>query len=1578
MRLWKHCLFVTLLLNCAYSALGVIAFSGTAGFCPSAVLHFPLNSSTPSNQILWSPAKATLHGGAAYNAGSAATVFTAGDYVDINWVEAGTVDTIFSVWFRVDTLNDFANIFSFGQGAVTSQYVYAALQTASNGVRLGFGTSTLAGARTEQTLVVPNAFIVGTWTHLSALFLANNTIAAFINGTRAGVTTTTSALQYANFTTPYVGKSQISTDGQFVGAIASFSVYLQQLPSSYASAYSSGCPAFIETNGFSAFVLGADAGTTVLAPNISSDGTTGVGFVGQISDFQLYNYDLLKGTGSCAPAPPPRPPMPPSPPPPPRPPPSPPNPPSFSAIDAVVSATIQVHIAAGNSLNAMKWTWGLQTRFQADIAYLFNVSSALDVLVTDAVDGGTDDNGLVLINVGTVVRDPLGAAHVASLFRTSKTVLGLPASTTYLNANGFAGAVASASYAGPNSLSTLPGSAFPSAATSIVLNGTSIDKFDFSDAKALAGAIGLATGFNSGATFYVTGVYPYYDAFLRAYVPTKIVVGIAAWNANATGAIDTMLTLLPSPSKKNRYEHTQLINAVSLNGLPAINRVDLYENYDQPLTAFNESLAYEFATVNVLVDGLNVSDFTNSDIVAAEFSAVVAKVLDASSAAVGVLGAKRVNDTETLVGLSLSSNRADSAAEVLTRFESKTSDEFVRRLAFSGLPEITRVALQHPTYLREAVKQPPPAEFVVALTYTVTTSGYNPAPGLGAFGALISDLGGDLSIPETEMAEIGFKIVSATQFKLGVAIKLSTLAAANAAVTAIRARNATKAVVGLPQVTSTVLSNVCVGKPTDLSTFTPPGGSVTLKLTQSSAVPFLEFQRRAFVAAVANFFNVTSDRVSVADVSYTATQVTLGLAVPGTAPAALLAAMSDSTAPENTQFVTAIAAFGFPHITKVTTANNQPGDALLMKPFSTIGDFYSAFNLQFNGIVTPVQSYVVAAAVAKALGRPASTVAVTPPDVVLERTTSLGVMFVSENAKEAGQLESYVLTQSFANSLDAFCADGGLISVVVQKVSSVVPAVGKIDYKGTGTLFTFNLAGSVPAPFAYALLPNIAKVAKLSTTCCEVVNANTSVVSVLVNSDTVTISGPTLAAAITANGIPQVKGLTERATFRVRPQPDQVTYGIVLELRMTVRNARSVFNAVEDAAFLAVLCASLQRAPGCAGITGASSTLAANRASTTQEYGIALLAQNASDAFLYLSQVDQAIVSSTVLFDRVSLAFPDIVSITSALAPAVYEPSSIVFGVDPVVAFVISMENFNSKTINSEKKAAIVVAAANFFDVQSQFVAITEIYQNGTGTSISMVIQAADYTAANTLANMPDAGFLQVFQNSGFPNATGVSIANKPQIGVPTVYNRATVGPFKGKQALVHEGVSRFTLSISGEMVSRFNSAAAFGQLNAAISASTGVPPLCIYFESTNASSFAVQANDVFIPVLINCDSTGTSFATQKLADEFTIRLSLQTTQFQQAGFVGALRATIGVPEVAATAAPVSTSALPAASVAIIVFAALGGCFVLVLAAWWFRRWTRQMNSKQRRNQELYEKLLAQEEDDAYYPRSQGGAVRRR
>ena len=136
-------LFVTLLLNCAYSALGVIAFPGTAGVCPSAVLHFRLNSSTPSNQILWSPAKATLHGGAAYNAGSAATVFTAGDYVDINWVEAGTVDTIFSVWFRVDTLNDFANIFSFGQGAVTSQYVYAALQTASNGVRLGFGTSSL-------------------------------------------------------------------------------------------------------------------------------------------------------------------------------------------------------------------------------------------------------------------------------------------------------------------------------------------------------------------------------------------------------------------------------------------------------------------------------------------------------------------------------------------------------------------------------------------------------------------------------------------------------------------------------------------------------------------------------------------------------------------------------------------------------------------------------------------------------------------------------------------------------------------------------------------------------------------------------------------------------------------------------------------------------------------------------------------------------------------------------------------------------------------------------------------------------------------------------------------------------------------------------------------------------------------------------------------------------------------------------------------------------------------------------------------------------------------------------------------
>lgn len=275
--------------------LGCLLFWCAAGhpapsrrpFCPSAAHAFSFDSDAAVDRVEWSTAKLRLVNAARYSKASNALRVDSGGYAEIDWVEAGGTSLTFTTWFAADAAVDNAGLFSFGvaDSFFSQSYIFAQLHTSSNVLSVGHGGyADLQDLRLEDVVNAPAFVAPDQWSHLAAVFDRNGTTAVYLNASLVAVHHSFEPVPYAVRLSSYIGRSHVATDAHFRGWFADFAIYYETLSDAVIAGLLNGethlCPAFQPASNFTFASVGG--------------GLQGAGLQGDVSDFVVYNYDILK------------------------------------------------------------------------------------------------------------------------------------------------------------------------------------------------------------------------------------------------------------------------------------------------------------------------------------------------------------------------------------------------------------------------------------------------------------------------------------------------------------------------------------------------------------------------------------------------------------------------------------------------------------------------------------------------------------------------------------------------------------------------------------------------------------------------------------------------------------------------------------------------------------------------------------------------------------------------------------------------------------------------------------------------------------------------------------------------------------------------------------------------------------------------------------------------------------------------------------------------------------------------------------------------------------------------------------
>ena len=1465
-RLFLLCALCALLTACATAAT-------VASYCPTAIHAWSWGSATATDAVSWNAQQVVPNAPTAAYVSSPAPALNlaAGEYAEIaGGLEMGSTDVSFATWLYVgSTIATGARFFTFGQGMQNGSAVpfnVYAEYAGSDGLEFGLGEITSGGVAVFNTLTCTSVLTLNAYNHVVLVLTATGSSSVYVNGALKTCSASVNpalgsiGVPYGNYSTSFFGKTtQTAASPSVEMQLASFSMYYESLTqaavttlytATTAGQVAGGCnPAPSFTTSFNLAYLGKDFVTS--SPSYFANGAFG--------DVQIYNLDLIKGTDSCGPAPPPLPPLPPRPPPMPPSPPPPPFPPAAPQTAAAVSFTLQVHNASFEELSYAK-RLALASAVQTLLAAPTN-----DVTVLSITDGGTDLANYPTLLVGYSV----GATTVTAAALTGSVSSNFP-STTGASASVlaafntaesavFAGGVRDVTrMAGTPTVATSspePSAAFPGEALTMRVQGLNAVQFGVAAQRAFGAALAAFLA-PSTAGVYVSG------AAAAPNTTDAVNVGILLTGPSASAAGAALLAGLPSPGPftLEGETNTALLAAVQAYGLPEATMVIV----EGPGAATSVVADVAVAPTSNSYSGTIVVDATLDALGVAIVQSAIQKALAAGGST--LLGFGPFNASATSIGLAFSTL---GGAEGLNTSRAG----IIASIQTSGLPQVTDVIIQPDSPPAGYTIYEPASEAVVTADvtgFTVSVSGIAAPPTQAQIDAVVAGLARSLDLTNTTSLYVSGVATgtSADNFLLGL-----TFAGSTPVTTLPGAALADVQGAGVPQTTAVSLLGAYAGQPVN-GAYQAPGATVTVQLQGLTAADFGETQQRAFAAAVASVLGVTpSSMVQIAYAGPGAGGVAeVGFGAPGPAVDAALAGVVPSGPGARAALLQAIQKGGLPQVTAVLTSSPTvtPLQAVTTTNASMWGN--TSVNVQFEvkqaglteAALSNAQKTALVAAICKILNvseAAATVLAVTGAPAGAGVLLGLGFSTANTTALAAR------LTPFNSTGATALVTGGGfplvtaVAPVVAPPLTSVAQSAQQDPYKNAFITMVFppSVAPLSSAPVQRAVVAAMANATGVAA-CCSVVTANDQQLTMAVfgvsaadlDLDThpatvigTTSYGGTLTPALQWAGFPAATDVTVTANVPSVPE-GKYDYGVLHTVTIDGLTL-ATFGPVAQQAFLATACLSGGFEPGCASITGLNGT------ATGVELGLLFGSRNETALPTIQNAVAKLTFSGKLLGDMRLQGFSAVTNVTETGAVSTYVPYAgdtgrLVPG-SYMVSATFGMNNIAVGGFGNPQSAAVLAAVSQFLSISDEFITVNGVRQTppaaiaapsgrrrsralagvtggvavpNTFVGVTVVVTTG-LTTANSVSSMlarGDALLLQTIQNNGLPQVTSISVGSAIISQAKTWTQPATAYAYATYQITNLTAITNVTHVI----------------VASAVASVLGVSESCVYSDGENAA----------------------------------------------------------------------------------------------------------------------------------------------
>ena len=1116
----------------------------------------------------------------------------------------------FAMWlYAGNTIAVGARFWTFGIGLQSGSAIPTNTYleyTGSNSIEFGYGSVSAASVSVFNTWACSGALTLSSYHHVVITVSASGTTTVYVDGAVKTCTQTISptlgatGIPYGNYTESFFGKSTQVNPSISPPAISmqlnSFSIYYEVLTAAAVNTLYTATVAGVQAGGCSA----APSMTTSFSlAYIGKDFTSTPSYFanGAVTDFQIYNLDMLKGTDSCGPAPPPAPPTPPRPPPMPPSPPPPPFPPAAPQTVSTVSFTLQVHNASFTDL-----TFGKRTALALAVQSVVSAPTN-DVTVLSITDGGTDIANYPTILVGYEV----GATSVTVAALTTSVSSNFPSTsgcaasvlTTFntANSNAFASYIRDVTRVPTTpavaTSSPEPVAAYPGEALTLQLQG--VNSVEFGEAAQRAFGASISAFLSPSAVgVFVTG------AATPPNATNAVNIGILLTGATASAAATTLLAGLPSPGPYTLagQTNTALLAAVQAYGLPEASSVILEGT--SPVAVVSDTT---FAASANSYSGTLIVDATLDAIGVAVVQSAIQKTLGVSTA---LLGFGPYNATATSIGLAFTTL---GGAEGL----SSSRSELITAAQTAGLPQVNNIAI-HPLSPATGYTVYEPATSAVTTAdvvgFSVSVTGIASLPTQAQVDAVIAGIARALGLANTtSLYQSGLASgSSANNFWLGLVYAGSQSFTLLPAATLTDVQGS-----GVPQTTAVSLlgTSTYAGLPVN-GAYQAPGATVTAQLQGLMATDFGETQQRAFAAAVASVLGVTSSTVQMPYAGAGAGGVAeVGFGAPGAAVDADILAVVPSGTGARAALLEAIQKAGLPQVTAVLTssANVAPLQALTTTNASLWNNNSVDVTIEVKEVgltaatLTSAEKTALVAAICKVVGLSESLAS------VLSVSDTTGGIFLGMGFSSNSSILSKFGT-SFGSGALLLVNNGGfpqVTSIAATSAPLVSAAQGTQDAsKNTFVTMTFPTSVSplTSAPVQLAIVAAAANATGVPN-CCSIFEVNGDALTMAVfgvSAEDVALDcraativgttsyGGTFTPALQWAGFPAATDVTITANVPSIPA-STYNYGVVQTMMIDGLKLAD-FGTIAQLAFLADTCLSAGFEPGCVSITGVNATSA--------------------------------------------------------------------------------------------------------------------------------------------------------------------------------------------------------------------------------------------------------------------------------------------------------------------------------------------------------------------------------------------------
>lgn len=1401
--------------------------------CPSVAHYLNFNVSTPVDVGRWNPvtvdysAPTFYANPARFDAVNKVLNLGHGGVANISAFDLGGGPISVSTWVQVnDASVDGARVWDFGSGPgvaggfgpgddATYNYLYLAIDSSIYGLAAGYGYYDAASTSAVQPYIsVANVFApstLGTYTHIVATFDALGVFSIYVNGTIAGSRlnslSVNSPVPYRKRTTAYIGNSQYNdlktvelTNVFFNGSVADIGIYFETLNATTIAALYAGdlsmCSSYTETITFS--------NLTMTLAN------------GNMGDLQIYNYNLVGGTDSCAPAPPPLPPSPPQPPSPPTPPPPPNAPPAVGLYDDIVAGTLKIYMDVASLYHVS--SFGFQELVWSATALTTMIGLPLTplapyCLINGFEDAGVDSIGQPLALVGFTCKSSstMSIADISNVLNLKIPALSASKTSSVVelwNSIGFNGAITQIEFVNGLFQSVSKLAPFPAAATTVLAQtslygANAVAEFDTNAQRAIAAAITSVLGLNSAtAGVVVTGVS-------LGPVPYTVGVGIVVYETTldlAVQAVDVLNNALPSPL--NDVYNLELIEAVQAAGLPFVTGITSYANEIASIQALTP-IAYNFnfitvqATVSMLASNFLSSFNLFGD---AGLGGAFGDALGISAGSVVVSGVspsytalKVLQPYTVLIGLCFISNIKEQGLTNANSMSQKIASGTTIKTGVNeaGFPQITALSMAPGGTLQTVFPTVQSTTAFPAIATTIQFQAYfgiTSTLALDEQYALVGWLYRLMSVPNSVYVANSNKIeyindanVNATVINVGFIITPSSVANGSRAVNLLNTfKTGTTAtfVNGLPQIKSYTVLGASLSQYDAVVTFGRPSSSVTIVVTSSqSDADFLssfdESHRRAFEAGLAAACGTVPSAVSTSIPILTNDGMRMSVGVIGVTAGNTLVAIAPKTSSNtgNANFVKQVQSFGLPHITGLNTINGASTVLFTDSAFMNYQYGYS-FTLTVNGIQDDAQERTaLVAAVAGALGVGSTYVYMNSYAATVVANVSISTIGFTVSTASVLEAKSLYIqptsVASFQTNIMNSLKTGGAPGITAISVVGTAPPLAAGSPSAQNAAITSSVtviySANVPdtvfnaLPVQIALVSAIISRYNLPNDCCDFLDAvNTtvagnSIVSLSIGSNVSSVITNIKQSFMTTStsffGTYGLPGITMTPTNALLYQEPTARYDFAVVQTFSFLTPNNQ-TATWTTGFSFGLLAQLCASLGAG--AGCAGLTGADVSASGARVGVVFPAQTQTAANNLLNQIVSVTKDPVLVSDLTLNGFGFVSNVTADAAPLTY-----VAGTNALtpssLSFSLTLPAMAASSLTDDFKAALVAGVSIQTGIPTASITI-----NGVGVPNENVARRRHLTASTVAIGDPDlvVGFTMDTSSAALAAAAAAALKN--------------------------------------------------------------------------------------------------------------------------------------------------------------------------------------------------------------------------